>query len=506
MARAMTGDLQIPKWDSLDDALFLRRVRPDGWQNPRPRDIYDLVIIGAGPAGLVAAETAVELGRSVALIERKQLGGDSLNTGSIPSKAIISAGRLRAAAYKAETFGSADSTPVQTDFGFVLARMHRIRARIAEYHSAERLVAKGVDLFFGNARFVRDDMIQMNDVPVHFRKALIATGARPSPPHIEGLDTLEYRTSNTIFEMTSLPKRLAVIGGGPLGCEMAQAFCRLGAHVTIIEQTPKFLPREERDAAEILSRAMARDGVEIRLNTTISSASSKNGIKIIETINADVKDRVLCDEILLSAGRVPNAEMLGLEAAGIVFDGVTGIKVDAFQRTTNANVYAAGDVCMPLKFTNAAEASARAAVGNALAGKNFAINLMNVPWCTYCEPEIAHIGMHVWDAHENSIPVKTYTVMMQDVDRSITDGQDQGFVKIHVQEGTDKILGATIVASRASEMINELSVVMNAGIGMERLADMVHTYPTQSEAIMLAALAYKRDRQTRTRPNLPAFP
>jgi pyruvate/2-oxoglutarate dehydrogenase complex dihydrolipoamide dehydrogenase (E3) component len=495
MAGKMTQAFDIPKWDSIDEELFLSRVRPDVWRNPEPRAIYDLIIIGAGPAGLVAAEEACRLGRSVALIERNRLGGVSLNSGSVPSKVIIRAGRLCAAARAAQEFCTGGTSALQIDFGAVRARMHRVGARIAEYHSADRLRAKGIDLFFGGARFSGPDEILANGVPLHFRKALVATGARPRLSDVSGLDKLEYRTSATIFEMTALPKRLAVIGGGPLGCQMAQAFCRLGSHVTIVQNDPKFLPGEERDAAELVSLAMARDGVEIRLNTTVTGARLESGVKILETVNNGVKDHVEADEILLSVGRTPNVEMLGLDVAGIIFDTAAGIKVDEYLRTTNTKVYAAGDACMPLKFANVAQASARIAVQNASAGGEGRINDLLIPWCTYCDPEIAHIGMHIWNANEQSIPVKTYTVMMQDVDRAITDGQDRGFIKIHSEEGTDKILGVTIAASRASEMINEVSVAMKTGMSLSALADVIHIYPAQSEGIMLAALAYIRDQR-----------
>lgn len=490
----MIDSFAMPTWEAFDEALFLERVRPENWDNPAPRDVYDLVIIGAGPAGLVAADAAIELGRSVALIERGRLGGNSLNVGSIPSKAIIRAGRLCASVRDAVEFCTTDMATLQLNYGTVLARMHRIRARIAEYHSAARLRARGVDLFFGGARFTDRNTIEAGGTLLRFKKALIATGARPASTDIDGLDKVEYRTSATIFDMAVLPKRLVVVGGGPLGCEMAQAFCRLGSHVSIIEQNPKFLPRDERDAAELLSRSMARDGVEIRLNTMVSAVRLENGIKILDTTNAGSKDHVECDEILLSVGRVPNIEMLGLDDAGVSSQAGSGISVDAGMRTSNPDIYAAGDVCLDMKFTNAAKASARIAVHNALASGTGTLDSMTIPWCTFCEPEIAHIGMHVWEARENSIPVKTFTVMMQDVDRAITDGQDLGFVKIHTKEGTDEILGATIVSSRASEMINELAVIMSARIGMGQLAQIVHTYPAQSEAIMLAGLAYKKDK------------
>jgi pyruvate/2-oxoglutarate dehydrogenase complex dihydrolipoamide dehydrogenase (E3) component len=483
-----------PKSKREDEDTFLRRVRPDGRPNPVPRAVYDLAIVGAGPAGLAAAESTARLGFSVALIERNCIGGNSLNVGTVPSKAIIRTARVYASMHKADEFGAPLPTEPPLDFSNVMDRMRRIRTRISEHHSVEKLAALGVDVFFGAARFENAGTLTVEGATrLRFKKAIIATGAHPTPSNIPGLDHVGYRTSATIFEMTTLPKHLVVIGGGPLGCELAQAFCRLGSHITIVQNDPKFLPREERDAAEILSRSMARDGVEIRLNTTVVGARLENDVRVLETVNNDVKGDVEADEILLSIGRAPNVDDLGLEDAGIAYDHKKGITVDDFLRTTNGNVYAAGDVCMELKFTNAAQVSARMAVQNALAQGQMRQSRLTIPWCTYCDPEIAHVGLHVWEARLQSIPIRSFTIMMHDVDRAITDGQDTGFVKIHVAEGTDRILGATIVASRASELINEMSVIMSAGIGMNNLADIVHTYPAESGAIVLAAMAYTRD-------------
>ena len=472
---------------------LLRRVRPVDWTNPVAQPLYDLVIVGGGPAGLAAAEWAIRLGLRVALIERHRLGGDSLNTGTVPSKAIIRTAGVRVITPRAEEFGAPASPDLPVDFQTVMARMRRIRSRIAEYHSADRLRAHGVDVFFGSAHFAASNALMVDDTRLRFKKALIATGSRPQRPTIPGLEEAGYLTSETIFDLASLPKRLAIIGGGPLGCEAAQTFSRLGTHVTIVQDEPKFLPHEERDASQLLSFSLARDGVDTRLNTLVLGVRVENGVKILDTANDDARYRIEADEILLSIGRTPNVGDLGLEAAGIAFDPEKGITVDDFLRTTNRRVYAAGDVCLSLRFTNAAEATARMAVQNAFAARRRRLSLMTIPWCTYCDPEIAHVGMHVWDASERSVPIKSFTVMMQDVARAITDGQDDGFVKIHVKVGTDKILGATIVASRASEMINEISVAMSTGIGMRKLARVLHTYPAQSDAIRLAALAYTLD-------------
>ncbi len=476
-----------------DEETFLRRVRPAGWKNPVPRNAYDLAIVGAGPAGLAAAELAARLGFSVALIERNRLGGNSLNVGSVPSKAIIRTARVFEAMRDAEEFGAPIPSEPAVDFLKVMARMRRIQTRISEYCSVDTLNALGVDVFFCSAQFEGSDVLLAGDTRLHFNKALVVTGARAVKPGIPGLELTDFRTSATIFDMTALPKRLAVIGGGPLGCELAQAFCRLGTYVTIVQSDPKFLPREERDAAEILSRSMARDGLDIRLNTTVVGARREGGARILKIVNNGVVNEIQTDEILLSIGRTPNVEGLGLEAAAVEFDTSQGVKVDDYLRSSNPNVFAAGDACLALKFTNSAQSSARMAIQNALMNGRARWSGSPIPWCTYCDPEIAHIGLQVWEARRQSIPVKSFTVMMHDVDRAITDGQDTGFVKIHLAEGTDTILGATIVASRASELINEMAVIMSSGIGMTALAEIAHTYPSQSEAIMLAAQAYKRE-------------
>jgi pyruvate/2-oxoglutarate dehydrogenase complex dihydrolipoamide dehydrogenase (E3) component len=488
---AVTGPKSTKPADHEGD--LLRRVRPVDWTNPVPKPLYDLVIVGGGPAGLAAAEWAIRLGLRVALIERHRLGGDSLNTGTVPSKAIIRTAGVRMIMPRAEEYGAPALPDPPVDFQTVMARMRRIRSRIAEYHSAERLRVQGVDVFFGSAHFTAANTLMAGDTPIRFRKALIATGSRPQRSAVPGLEEAGYLTSETVFDMTSLPRRLAVIGGGPLGCEAAQTFSRLGTHVTLVQDDPKFLPHEERDASQLLSFSLARDGVDTRLNTFVLGVRVENGVKILDTANDDARYRIEADEILLSIGRTPNIDDLGLDAAGIAFDATTGIAVDDFLRTTNPRVYAAGDVCLSLRFTNAAEATARMAIQNAFAANRRRLTLMTIPWCTYCDPEIAHVGMHVWDASERSVDIKSFTVMMQDVARAITDGQDDGFVKIHVKVGTDKILGATIVASRASEMINEISVAMSTGIGMRKLARVLHTYPAQSDAIRQAALAYTLD-------------
>lgn len=489
-----TESIQLGAADDETES-FLNRVRPAAWCNPVPKRAYDLVIVGAGPAGIAAARTAKGLGLSVALIERRWLGGNSLMVGSVPSKTLVRSGRAFDAIVNSHEYGAPRCHEPMADIGAVMQRVRAIRTRVAEYCSIQRLIAEGIEVFFGDANFGDENSLQVETATLKFKKALVATGARPRAAPIPGLKDTGFLTSDTIFKIKILPRRLAVIGGGPLGCEMAQAFAHMGTRVTILQDDPKFLPNEERDAAEILSLSLSRSGVETRLNTLTVGTRTQGGEKWIDTITNGLQDSLAVDEIFVSVGRIANTEGLHLDRAGIGCTADRSIQVDDSFRTTNSDVWAAGDVCLARMFTNVAEASGRMVVLNAFAAGDYRQSRMIAPWCTYCDPEIAHIGMQVWDAKRLAIPVKSFTIMMQDVDRAITDGRDDGFVKIHVRDGTDEILGATIVASRASEMINEIAVIMNAKIGMRQLAGVLHTYPSQSDAIRLAAVAY-RDFQT----------
>ncbi|MDQ3187920.1 MAG: mercuric reductase [Pseudomonadota bacterium] len=476
----------------------LANVGPLDWRNPRPADRYNMVIVGAGPAGLVAAHAAAELGARVALVERDVLGGDCLNIGCVPSKALIRTARVYAEMREAENYGAQIPADIRVDFAAVMQRMRAIRARISRVDSVRRLVAAGVDVFFGEGRFIGADTLAVEGVKLRFDRAMIATGARPDTPSIPGLVEAGFLTNENVFDLTALPHRLLVIGGGPLGCELAQAFCRFGARVTIAQDMPVFLPKEERDAAQLLSDAFARDGIEVRLNTKAVGVRVENGLKLVDLVSEDHQHTIEVDAILTGAGRLPNVESLNLEAAGVDSDAETGIRVNDFLQTRNPRIYAAGDATLEHKFTHTADASARIVVRNALFAGRQKLSALTVPWCTYTDPEIAHVGLYVRQANERDIPVKTFTVPMHDVDRAIADSETVGFVKIHVKERTDRILGATIVARHAGEMINEITLAMVAGIGLGTMARVIHAYPTQSDAIRMAADAYNRTRLTPT--------
>lgn len=474
----------------------MENVRPAGWHNPLPRQRYDLVIVGAGTAGLVAARAAAGSGAAVALVERHLLGGTCVNIGCVPSKAILRTSRLYAEMRCADQYGAQIPADIRVNFAAVMQRVRGIRARISRADSARRLTAAGVDMYFGQARFTGTDALNVDGATLRFRRSLIATGARPDTPAIPGLVEAGYLTNENAFDLTEPPRRLLVIGGGPLGCEMAQAFCRLGVQTIIVQKRPLFLPREERDAAQILSDAFARDGIEVRLNTQVLDVRVESGAKVVDLVSDDYHSSLVVDAILTGTGRIANTDGLNLEAADVDYDARHGVHVDDFLRTSNRRVYAAGDVCLRHKFNDTADASARIAVRNALSDAHERLSELTVPWCTYTDPEIAHVGLYVRQARERNIPVKTFTIPMHEVDRAIADDEEVGFVKINVEERTDRILGATIVARHAGEMISEITLAIVAGIGLRTLARVIHAYPTQAEAIRKAADAYMRTRST----------
>jgi pyruvate/2-oxoglutarate dehydrogenase complex dihydrolipoamide dehydrogenase (E3) component len=498
----MNANAHDPRAAPPDDAFEAERLdnlHPRNWRNPDPAGEYALLVIGGGPAGLAAAREACALGFKVALVESRLLGGTNLNDGGVPSIAVIRSARVIAQMRNADRYGDCPPDPVPVDFPSIMRRMRKLRAHLSYRDSVRQLSDLGVDVFFGQARFTGARQAEVDGRTLRFRKALIATGARPSVPDIPGLAETGYDTYRSIFELERLPSKLLVIGGGPNGCELAQAFCRFGARTTIVQDKPLFLPGEERDAAQILSDAFARDGIEVRLNTTALAARRlPDGRKQVDLVSADYRSQVEVDAIFTGIGHLPNVENLGLDVAGVDHasghDG--GVGVDDFLATSNPDIYAAGDVCLPHKYEHAAVASARLATRNALLAGRQRSSALVVPWCTFTDPQIAHVGLYVREANRMNIPVKTFTVPMHQVPRSCMDGEPEGFVKIHVREGSDRILGATIVAHDAGDMLNEITLAMVSGIGLRRLSRVIHTYPTQSEAIRRAADAYNLTRYT----------
>jgi pyruvate/2-oxoglutarate dehydrogenase complex dihydrolipoamide dehydrogenase (E3) component len=486
------------KHEPLDayNLALAQNLHPAGWINPEPARRYNMVVIGAGPAGLVIAAGAAMLGAKVALVERDLMGGDCLNFGCVPSKALIRSARAAAAVRDAGRFGVEVPPGVRVNFQAVMERMRKLRAELSPIDSANRFRSLGVDVFIGDGRFAGPDCVEVDGTKLRFKKAAIATGARAAAPPIPGLAEAGYLTNETVFSLTGLPRRIAVIGAGPIGCELAQAFARFGAEVTILEVAPQILIREDRDAAERVEHALVRDGVKIITGCRISGVELRGNEKIIAAERSGVSREIIADEILIGVGRVPAVEGLNLEAAMIDYDTQTGVKVDDCLRTTNPIVYAAGDAASPYKFTHVADAHARIILRNALFFGRQRASRLTVPWCTYTDPEIAHVGLSEAEARQRGIAVVTYTQELAEVDRAVLDGETDGFVKLHVRQGSDRIVGATVVASHAGEIISELTAAIAAGISLSRLADVIHPYPTQADAIRRAAGLYTRSRLT----------
>lgn len=487
----MSEAVQVQPFDVHNQKL-VSNVHPGGWINPEPAARYNLVAIGAGAAGLISSAGAAGLGAKAALIERDFLGGDCLNVGCVPSKALIRAARAYAQVRGAGDFGVEVPSGVKVNFPAVMERMRRLRASISPNDSAERYRKLGVDVFLGQAHFTGPDAIEIAGKTLRFKKAVIATGARASTPNIAGLVEAGYLTNETVFTLTELPKRFAVIGAGPIGCELAQAFARFGAEVTLLANHPHIMPREDRQAAELVQKEMIRDGIKLVLNCKIARVEKQGVEKIVHF--ADGCAPLAVDDILVGVGRTPNVDGLNLEAAGVSYDR-DGVRVDDRLRTTNPRIYAAGDICSRFKFTHAADAMARIAIQNALFLGRARVSALTIPWCTYTDPEIAHVGLYEHEAIERGMPIRTFVQEMQDVDRAILDGDTEGFVKVHVTK-KGKIVGATVVARHAGEMISEITLAMVGGLGMGTIARTIHPYPTQAEAIKKAADAYNRSRLT----------
>lgn len=477
--------------DQYNEAL-LSHVHPPGWENPVPDGRYNLVVIGAGSAGLVTAAGAAGLGAKVALVERGLLGGDCLNVGCVPSKSLIRPARAIGEIRRAQRLGVQVPAGTTADFAAVMERMRKVRATIAPHDSAQRFQDLGVDVFLGEARFSGTGSVAVAGQTLEFKKAVIASGSRPAVPPIPGLQEAGYLTNETVFELVQRPRRLAVIGGGPVGVELAQAFQRLGSSVFLFERLAQVLAREDAEAAAIIHNRLAREGVALYLPATVRRVERQAAAKAILFEHAGEEQQVLVDEILVAAGRKSNVEDLNLEAAAVEYN-EAGLVVNGRLQTTNPAIYAAGDVTVPYAFTHVADATARMVIQNALFLGRKRVEDLVVPRVTYTDPEVAHVGNY-FDEQEGE--VDTYKIELAETDRGRTDGVEEGFVKVYTRKGSDKIVGATIVGPHAGEMISEVTLAMVAGAGLKTLTTVIHPYPTLAEAIRKTADAYNRTRLT----------
>lgn len=481
--------------DTVANRKLRRLVAPSDWQNPTPADCYNLVVIGAGSGGLVTAAGAAGLGAKVALIEKEALGGDCLNVGCVPSKALLASAKRAAAVRRAPEYGIDPGGDPQIDFPAVMERMRELRARIGPNDSAERFRSLGIDVFLGKATFKDQRTVEVGGAELKFSKAVLATGARAIFLPIPGLAEAGALTNETLFSLTELPPRLAVIGAGPIGCEMAQAFARFGSQVTLFESECRILPREDPEAAELVRNILHSEGVQSICEVKIQKVESQNAVRQIHLEHKGESRTLEFDQVLVGVGRAPNVEGIGLEQAGVEFDPRAGVKVDATLRTTNPRIFAVGDVALKYKFTHTAGASARIVIQNALfMGRKKHTDLL-VPWCTYTQPEIAHVGVYEPEAREQyGDAVQTFQQPFAELDRCILEGHTEGWIKVHAVKG--RIVGATMVGEHAGDLISEISVAIRAGMKLSALSGVIHPYPTAAEAIQRLGDAYNKTRFT----------
>ncbi len=469
-------------------------------KRPRGEETYNVLVIGAGTAGLVTAAGTAGLGGRVALVERARMGGDCLNYGCVPSKALIKSARVAAAIRHADRYGLEARDPA-VDYGRVVRRMKAARARIEPHDSVERFESLGVDVFLGEARFESPHALRVGPQLLRTRHVVIATGGRAWVPDVPGLKEAGYFTNETFFENEVLPKRLAVLGAGPIGCELSQTLARFGSRVTVIDRGDQVLHREDRDVAELVGKALEDDGVRLLLGSRVTAVEKgADGARRLRVSREGKEDTVEADAILVAAGRRPNIEGLDLEKAGVAYDD-RGIRVDSRLRTTHPDIYAAGDVAGSYQFTHFAEYQARIVIRNTLLPRFLGIlhgksEGFVLPWTTFTEPEAARVGLNEKEARQRRIPYDLYRYDFSELDRAILDAADTGFVKVLTARGKDRILGATLVGEGAGEMVHEFVVTMKNGIGLGALSNTIHVYPTISQAVQRVGDAYQRTRLT----------
>ncbi|WP_297478554.1 FAD-dependent oxidoreductase [uncultured Photobacterium sp.] len=467
------------------------------WQKPARFD-QNLVVIGAGSGGLVSAYIAAAVKADVTLIERHKMGGDCLNTGCVPSKALIRAAHTAADIKNASTLGI-DAHIDNIDFTQVMGRIHKVITKIEPHDSIERYSKLGVNCVTGDATILSPWEVEVNGTRITTRNIVIATGARPLVPAIPGLDTVNYLTSDTVWQLTALPKRLLILGGGPIGCELAQSFCRLGAEVTIVERSPQLLNREDRDAAQLVEQSLAHDGVNILLQhnaVQFESTLDDNGQRIqrvvVEHDNQQVS--IEFDAVMVALGRVANVQGFGLEELGITTTERGTVAVNQYLQTQYPNIYAVGDVAGPYQLTHVAAHQAWYAAVNSLFGavKKFKVDYSVIPAVTYTAPELARVGINEKEAQAQGIDYEITRYGLDDLDRAIADGYDEGFIKILTPKGSDKILGATIVGHHGGDLLAEFTLAMRHNLGLNKILGTIHPYPTMSEGAKYTAGVWKQ--------------
>jgi len=482
------------------DGLKARKVYA-AWKRPSTYD-RNLVAIGAGSAGLVTTYIGAAVKAKVTLIERHRMGGDCLNTGCVPSKALIRTARFLADVKRARDLGVREAR-VDFDFAEVMERVQSVVKQVEPHDSVERYTALGVECLQGEARIVSPWEVEVamaggEKRRLTTRNIVVATGARPLVPPIPGLAEAKPLVSDTVWDLRTLPKRLVVLGGGPIGCELAQAFARLGSQVTQLEMMPRLMGREDPEFSAMVEAKFRAEGIDVRTGTKATGVRMEGGERVVSVEKDGAASEVRCDEILCALGRVANTAGFGLEELGIPVTKSKTVEVDEFMRTRYPNIYACGDAAGPYQFTHTASHTAWYAAVNALFGrfKAFRVDYSVVPWVTFTDPEVAHVGLNETEAKEKKVPYQVFTYGIDDLDRAIAESAAHGLVKVLVKPGTDRILGATIAGEHAGELIAEFVAAMRHGFGLNKILGTIHAYPTWVEANKYVAGQWKRSTAT----------
>ena len=456
---------------------------------------YNIIAIGGGSAGLVSAYIGSVVKAKVALIEKHQMGGDCLNTGCVPSKALLRSAKILSYIKRSQDFGL-KSAQVDFDFPDVMGRVHDVIKKVAPHDSIERYTKLGVDCYTGSAKILSPHEVEVNGKTLTTKNIIIATGARPAIPPIPGLDQVDYLTTDTIWNLNKLPEKLVVMGGGPIGCELAQCFARLGSEVTIVEMLPDILIREDEEASRMVRQKFIAEGVDVRINSRCKEVVVQDGKNYMLVEKDGTTDWVEFDQLLVAVGRAANAKGFGLEDIGVKLGPRGTVEVDQYLRTTtHKNIYACGDVAGPFQFTHTAAHQAWYCAVNALFSpfKKFKVDYSVIPWATFTDPEVARVGLNEKDAKEQGIPYEVATYGIDDLDRAIADSEDKGYVKVLTQPGRDKILGVTIAGYHAGDLITEYVLAMKHGLGLNKILGTIHIYPTMAEANKYAAGIWKKN-------------
>ncbi len=476
------------------DWLRARRVYR-GYSRPKRFDT-NLLVIGAGSGGLVSAYIAAAVRARVTLVERERMGGDCLNTGCVPSKTLLRSAKIAHYVDSAERFGLRNAS-AEVDFAAVMARVRAAIATIEPHDSVERYTGLGVDCVQGNARLVSPFEVDVDGQRITARNIVIATGGRPAVPALPGLDKINYFTSDTIWNLEEQPTHLLVVGGGPIGCELAQAFARLGSQVTVLTRGPRLLSREDDDASDVVSASLRDDGLTLLFEHQLQSFERSDAGITVTASHGNASRSIECSHVLFATGRQANTAELGLESLGIETRADGTIEVDDYLRTRFPNIYAVGDVTGPYQFTHVASHQAWYAAVNALFGrfKTFRVDYSVIPWATFTDPEVARVGLSEAEATRDGIAYEVTRYPLDDLDRAIADGQTAGFVKVLTPPGSDRVLGATIVGYHAAELLNEFVVTMKRGGKLGDILGTIHIYPTLGEANKFAAGNWRKAHQ-----------